>query len=252
VKLIALLSWYEESPSWLAALVASLPKAGVSHLVAVDGAYALFQGGRAASGTEQHEVLVETCRTLGLGLTLHAPEHVWHGNEVEKRSFMLALAETVAEPHADWYVSVDADNVISYADLVPERLAELDEDAAEARLWQRHDYLGMDDGAVARTPGAMWPEETRCPVRCLFRAIPGLRLAGNHYTYALPDGRLLWGRDSEHDQPLEPAADLTQSLVIEHRSHFRTPWRRELQKAYYQRRDMVRAEAGPVVLPVSA
>jgi hypothetical protein len=54
VNLIGILCWFDERPAALAGVVAGLAKAGVSHVVAVDGAYSLFPNaprGRRASST---------------------------------------------------------------------------------------------------------------------------------------------------------------------------------------------------------
>jgi hypothetical protein len=45
---IACVSWWQEPPGFLAELVASLGRAGVDHLVAVDGSYGGRFGGEAA------------------------------------------------------------------------------------------------------------------------------------------------------------------------------------------------------------
>jgi hypothetical protein len=73
VRLIAALSWFDESPAWLSELVASLARAEVDHVVALDGSYALFPGAEAWSGTEQHDAIVHTARGCGMGCTLHVP-----------------------------------------------------------------------------------------------------------------------------------------------------------------------------------
>src|SRR6266498_1360247 len=57
LKIIAILSWFDESPSWLSACVASLARAGCSHLVAVDGAYRLYPDGRPHSGIAQQDAI---------------------------------------------------------------------------------------------------------------------------------------------------------------------------------------------------
>ena len=68
-----------------------------------------------------------------------------------------------------------------------------------------------------------------CPLRCVFRAIEGLRFDTNHFTYRTPDGRNL------HD-PVNAAADLSM-IEVEHRTQWRDPYRKQRQSVYYQRRD---------------
>ncbi len=216
MKLIGLLSWYDERPDWLAAAVASLAKADVSHLVAVDGPYALFPDHRAASPGIQHDAIRETASAASMGLTLHVPSEPWAGNEVEKRSFCFELAETVAEPFEDWYLVCDADQFIVSAIGHTARLA-TDCDVAETRMIERH-LTGS---------GGM-------PFRNMFRALPGLRLDGNHYTYRA-DGRNLSNGSA-------PVLDLS-CIEIEHRLRPVTEPRRRAQLDYYQRRDREQVEA---------
>ena len=85
MRLVAILNFYEESSQWLAALVASLQKANVDHIVAVDGAYALFPDAmtRPRSGPEQPQAIIECAHTLGIGCTIHRTRSAWGGNEVE-------------------------------------------------------------------------------------------------------------------------------------------------------------------------
>lgn len=223
MKLIAILSWFDEQPSWLAGVVAGLHVAEVSHVVAVDGAYALYPGGRAHSSMEQHGAIAEVCRQLGMGLTLHTPAEPFFGNEVEKRSLSLRLAETVAEPFEDWYMVVDADDFVVSAVDHMRRLVETDCDAGDARFIEAYGDVPVGG----------------CPLRCFFRAIPGLAYEGNHYTVRAPDGRDL------HD-PREPAADLS-FLEIEHRTRERSRYRKQAQQEYYARRDRERVESAPAV-----
>jgi hypothetical protein len=102
VKLIGLMSWYDEDASWLDRRHRQPLPRGMTHLVAVDGAYALFPDGRARSGVEQHRAISETCEGLGISSTIYAPQTVWTGNEVEKRSFMFRLGLAVADGPQDW------------------------------------------------------------------------------------------------------------------------------------------------------
>ncbi len=160
MRLIGILSWYDERPDWLAATVASLAKAQVSHLVAVDGRYALYPDSRPSSPGVQHDAIVETCRGAGMGLTMHIPTEPWAGNEVAKRTFCFELAETVEEGIAvdaaagvypRWYDEAYLNRYLvdnpaallldgSYCawdyhgDKVPRRIVHLDKTAEEFRL----------------------------------------------------------------------------------------------------------------------
>lgn len=202
-------------------------------MVVIDGAYLLYPDRRNWSSPEQHEAVVYTCQAAGLGLTVHVPPGLWAGNEVEKRSAMFAHAEQVAEPNVDWYWVMDADEIVDHCPTdLRARLDATDLDVAEVTEFERHpetDQASWFD----------WEPESRFQIRKLFRAIPGLHVEGNHYTYATPDGRKLWDQAKPEDQ--EPCLDLS-DLTIEHRTNYRTRNRTTKAKAYYQLRDKTGVE----------
>lgn len=218
MRLIGILSWYDERADWLAATVASLAKAQVEHLIAVDGPYALYPDSRPSSASAQHDAIVETCRGAGMGLTLHIPDGPWAGNEVEKRTFCFQLAETIAEAYHDWYFICDADAYIVSAIGHTTRLEATDCDVAEILMSERYEDAAIHGSA---------------PLRCIYRAINGLHLDGNHYTYRTPDGRDLNNG--------VPACDLR--VEMEHRIRRDNSARRQAQLAYYERRDREAVEA---------
>jgi hypothetical protein len=217
VNLIAILSWYDEQAAWLAGVVASLAKLEVNHLIAVDGAYALYPKGRPYSGAEQHQTIVTTARALDIGCTISTPREVWFGNEVEKRNHAFALAETVAEPNIDWYFIIDADTFVTNGGVWRQHVERSGADVAEVTF--REPYGSID---------------TACGLRCMFRAIPGLRFDRAHFIYRTPDGRDL------HDNGIEVLP--LPMIEVEHRTMDRDPYRKELQNAYYKRRDELGVE----------
>lgn len=236
VRITALLSWYDESPAWLSATIASLAKIDVDHLVAVDGAYALYPGGKPKSPAEQHEAITETALGLGIGLTLHVPQTVWAGNEVEKRSALFALGEHSTTPE-DWYMVMDADELLYHCPAdTRQRLADAEQDAAMVTFLNR-----------AVTPDELagqfhWDPISRVQVPIFFRAIRGLRVNGNHFTYETPDGRKLWGMgDRDSAGTVEDFYDLS-DLTIEHRTAQRALHRRKQQKDYYEKRERIGIE----------
>lgn len=242
-RIIGVLSWYEESPSWLAALVASC--AGlVDHLVAVDGAYALTPGSlrRPRSGREQADVIYATATELGMGCSIHAPAQAFLGGEVEKRTFAFRAANLVAEPGIDWLLVLDGDEVVSEKPLdIAHRLGETQHDVATCTLWQRH-----VEQPLPGENGITYPEEMYggdAFFRKLFRADPTLRVEGAHYVYAIGPTdapRYLWGHELLHE--IEEAEDLHE-LKIEHRNQWRSGARQKLQRSYYALRDQVGVEA---------
>lgn len=217
MRIIGLLSWYEEPASWLAECVASAARL-CDHIVAADGPYALFPGAvkKPASGSEQADTIARTAAGAGMGCTIHSPRAPWWDNEVGKRDFMFRLGSTIAQP-GDWFLRIDADEVFSQ---VPSDtrtlLAATSLDVATVMLWER----GEEDSAY--------------PLRVLFRALPGIGVQQAHYVVTAPDGdggtRVLCGNESIHRA--EPAEALW-DVRLEHRTRDRSPERWALKNRYY-------------------
>jgi hypothetical protein len=226
VKLIALLSWYDEPTTWLAETVASIGKV-CDHLIAVDGPYARFPGALAkpASGPEQVETILRVAAGAGIGCTIHAPRQPWWGGEVEKRDAMFRIGETFSTAD-DWYFVVDADEVISKAPSdLRQRLGASPCDAAELTLWERDTQSRLAELVDTST-------DSRWPLRRLFRALPDLHIEQAHYVVtATHDGvkRVLCGnRDVHMVEPAEQVWD----LMLEHRRGQRTIGRLRLKDQY--------------------
>lgn len=223
MKVTAIIPWYDERPDWLAAAITSTARIRVDHLVAFDGAYALFPDAKPRSPLGQASVIVETCAALGIGLTLHVPDDRWYGNEVEKRSALVAAGIATG---ADWLLAIDADYTITGAFGVRAELERTDLDVAQVTL-------RTSDGLAHH------------PARMIFRALPGLEVGPAHWIWSVPgpDGRCryLWGNETLHG-PQEPALDLTQHCTIEHRVAGRNVERARAARAYYTVRDQLGIE----------
>ncbi|MBO0676793.1 hypothetical protein JRC04_04875 [Mycolicibacterium sp. S2-37] len=213
MKVIGLLSWYDEDREWLADCVTSL--AGFcDHLVAVDGAYAAFPGGKRASHSLQAGTISRAAADIGLNCTIHTPSEVWDGpwgGEVAKRNFMFQLAKSVTETHTgDWFFRIDADERITHCpSYVRDILQDIEEPVAEVLLWEDYPpqvahYVGQ---GVSQTP-----------LRALFRNVPYLRIEGAHWN-VIADGDL---------GPAYPLWDLR----VEHRTGQRSPERQRLKSEY--------------------
>lgn len=238
-EIVGLLAWYDESPSWLSATVAAAARV-CDRLVAVDGAYAAFPGGRARSESGQAEAIREVCHALDIGLTLHTPRHVWAGGQVEKRSLMFRLALTVCEPGVDWLIVVDADEVVTDVPAdVRARLADTGLDVAGVTMVQRYDPEAWPEmvRVIDVEPGSMMLNH-----RKLFRAVEGLHVDGCHYCYRAGDGRVLWGPGEE------PAADMN-DLVVLHRKMHRPLARKRKQETFYRLRAELGLERAPEPVP---
>jgi hypothetical protein len=226
VKLIALLSWYDE-PTWcLTELVASLARAGVDHVVAVDGAYALYPEGRAQSPGEQAQAILAASQGAGMGCSLHAPRDVWFGNEVEKRTFLFAAGHQVAEPGEDWLWVADADEVVTESTGIRDALEQTTFDVGEVVL----DAFSANGG------------EGQAFIRKLFRAqSSGIWLRDNHFTYMTGDNRMLW-QGAYSTSPELMAACPLHFVRVSHRSFVRDDHRMAQRRRYYDRRRDLHAE----------
>lgn len=239
MKVIGTLCYFAESPTWLAATVASMARV-CDHVVACDGGYRLFPGATASSGSACHEAITMTAEATGVGLTHYVPAGVYEGNEVEKRNVAFRLAEAIAEPGEDWYFVLDADEVvIEDSPMLREDLSLTPLDVATVSMLTRVDWQANEQRAMVARAG-FCPSTPSAPERRLFRAIPGLAVVGNHYTFVTPDGRTLRGQ--EH-LGIEPA--LQTAVVFEHRSDVRDRERHIRKMDYYQLREAAGAETKP-------
>jgi hypothetical protein len=227
MQIVALMSWYDEPPQALRAMIGSLTTVPVSRLVALDGAYRLYPDGQNRSSSLQHAAIIQACQHHGIELTNETPATVWHGNEIEKRNRLFELAEQVTGPD-DWYMVIDAD----------EQVLTAPQDTSSRLAGSPFDVAGI----TLREPGHPLGTIVFDTFPMFFRAIPGIRCHQDHFTYRTPDGRNLWG-DAKRTR-LEPRLDLT-DLVVEHRNQLRHPDRRRAAVTYYDRRD----EAGIEELP---
>lgn len=219
MRLIALLNWYDE-PAWcLTELIASLAGAGVDHLVAIDGAYAAFPGGKPRSPTDQAQAIVAATQGAGIGLTLHVPQDLWYGDEIEKRTFAFDLGHRVGGL-GDWLYVADADEVVTESCGLREALEQTRLEAGEVVL----DQITADG------------HQGQLLIRKLFRwQRLGIRLEGNHYTYATGDGRVLWhGPYGSHCSLVE--AEAMHFVRVEHRQGNRPKRREEDFERYLLRR----------------
>jgi hypothetical protein len=217
MKVIALVSWFEENPRWLRDAILSLD--GLADVVvAADGAYATFPQAKAKSGLKQYHAIERASAKIGATCHIHTPSEPWQGGEVQKRSAMFGLGLQHAVPNEDWYLVFDADERVVTVDVprVRELLATTPLDVGQVMFDE---------------PGAT--DHKTWPVPIVFRAIPGLHVVGSHYTYRLPDGRYLWG--NARNRRLAPRVALP--IVVEHLTRQRADARRRRSKAYYNHRD---------------
>lgn len=214
MRIIGCLSWYDENPAWLVECVTAASKL-CDHLIAVDGPYAAFPGAlrKSSSSAEQVDAIVHAAAGVGMGCTIHQPRQPWWDGEVGKRDFMMQLAMAMAEPGEDWLFRVDADEFLNAPVDTRLHLATTEHDVAEVMLWG-HDVETGEDG--------------QHPLRCLFRAIPGMKIEGAHFLVTAPSAegkRFLTGPSAVVAEPLW-------DVRLEHRTNMRTPARKRLKDQY--------------------
>lgn len=234
MRIIALLSFYDEAPDVLSECIAALAVRGdIDHLVAVDGVYRTYPHESPVSPVEQHAAVMVAARRHNIPLTFHVPSVAWGGGEVEKRTALFKIGLSVAE-RGDWFWVQDADQFVREAPGLKERLAATDHDVATIRL---HDRVIERIPFDQRAPGMV--EDFQ--MRALFRAQP-ITVAVNHYTYVTDDGRVLWG-GSAPGQGMVEALDM-QDVIVDHCPDRRTAQRQQGKHAYYIDRDARGLELG--------
>lgn len=241
-KIIGVLSWFDESPTWLAATVASLARV-CDHIIAVDGRYELYDDDRVVSEMVQHDAVQHTARGAGIGLTMMIPNMPWR-DEMHKRTACFELAQQVGAAHEDWVLVCDGDEVVVSTPDKDHLKAKLDV-AAEAgarvgsvlfrEVADPHENpnrteIGMKLSVVSAV---------QCRVPRFFRLGENMRVENYHYNYIAEDvdGSLIeyWGDDSV----VEHRAQWTMldEFVLEHRGAQRAMVRAAAREKYYQDRN---------------
>lgn len=236
MKVCGVLSWYDESPAWLAAACSGFARV-CDQIVAVDGSYALLPGARPASHPLQAEAVLSACEAGGAACTIHRPNDLFYGNEVEKRNFTLRLAGAHLE-EGDWVIIFDADVHIFKLNekRVRAELERTERMIASYTVLDGIDYLSDPDMAeyVAKEEYATeWTIRTND----IYRWHPSLLYGPQHWMVSRDiGGERRWLRHS--DQFVPPVLDLGASLVAYHRTANRSKVRADMQAAYYQARDL--------------
>jgi hypothetical protein len=247
MKVIGLLSWFDESPTWLAATVASFGRI-CDHVVAVDGRYSMYEDDRTSSTTEQHEAIVETCRGTGLGLTLDVARRPY-ATEMEKRTHLFQLASIHAETFRDWFFILDGDEVLieapgrKHVHSVLKTLTERKQSVATAQLFEVVDpHADARRDEISRKVETDLHYSTTTPR--FWRALADMRVTGYHYHYSgiaeHGDREVLWGSASSED--LVPWHHFGEDVLIENRCLKRAITRKKKRDEYYHLRDLSKIE----------
>lgn len=229
MKIVGLLAWYDESASWLSAAVSGMARV-CDEIVAVDGAYSLYPGGRARSLPDQSEAILAACEAAGAGCTIHRPRDVFYGQEVAKRNLLLSLAAPL-EP--DWVAVFDADMHVmqAYPDTVRRDLEETDCDVATYTILDGADMLADPDRADLATRVPLDTEWTT-RFRGIYRWLPGLEYGPTHFSVSgFRAGGRVWLRGATVED-IAPACNLGKGLVVHHRRQKRALVRNQAADAY--------------------
>lgn len=229
MNLVGLLSWYNEDPEWLEECIESFVEhAGITHLIAVDGAYELFPNGQPSSPPAQAHAIHRACERMGITRTIHTPPTVWKGNEVEKRNYMFRLASEYTLARCDFYIVMDADELVTSA---PEDLR------------TRITFAREDVGVVSWTEPQLDGTSIRKDLPTLFRA-QRIQVGPNHWTLtAMDTGRVLWG-------PRDEVRRFYTGIEILHKTNLRDKTRAAAQRWFYKVRDSQGVEKAPYVFSV--
>lgn len=245
MKTVGVLSWFDESASMLANCVAGMARM-CDEIVAVDGGYRLFPGARPRSLPEQSEAILGACEAAGVGCTVHRPRDVFHGNEVEKRNLTLRVARAHCE-ESDWLMVCDADFLLMKAnpDVFRADLEQTEAVVGSYAILDGKDMLA-DPGVAELARQTDLDTEWTTRVRFLYRWHPTLTYGPTHWTV----GRYLNGEWVWLNGPgleLEPAVDVSGSLVCVHRRESRALVRLRAAAGYQQAREAHGVEEGVLV-----
>lgn len=248
MKVVGYLSYYDESPHWLATAVAGMARV-CDVIIGHDGAYALYPGARARSHPQQAEAIMLAAEAAGAGCLVYRPQDVYRGNEVEKRQQGLKFAAGVLE-EGDWLLIFDADfHVLQVKpEIVRAKLEDTKLDVATYTILDGKDLLA--DEALARFAREKWADtEWTLRTRDIYRWHPTLEIGPTHWSYShRREGTRTWLRGPWDSKNVE-ALNLDADLVVYHRTQDRAQVRKHAADVYYQRRTEMNLEYAPEVAP---
>lgn len=259
MKLHAVLCWWNESPTWLSATVASLTRIGVDHLIAVDGRYPHFQPDRPhLSEVDQVDAITNTAYASGIACTLHQPLHAL--TEAQKRTRGFQLVEMLGTVHDDWVLVIDADEVLiqgsthgvkANLEALPSNMHAVQvgiDNTTDVYAAPSHDN-GVTE-ATNRIYRTMNVDETVGHLQSrLFRVMKDMRSHVTHFNYVGVDADgVEWnirpdiGVQNLPGMPVTEIGRIEHQPTMLHRKNQRSVWRQEQKKAYYNLRDEIGLE----------
>jgi len=221
VIITAALSWYDEPVDELVACVGAL--AGVAdRLVAYDGAYRRYPGGKARSPREQVRAIQTTAKAAGIECLVMQPNKPWAG-QVEKRTHLVNAACI----NSDWIMIVDSDYVVrpNGADVHAELDAFTEAVIDIPYVYPFDPAAQMEEAAATAWAQGLAGKSVLTPH--FIRAVPGMRYESYHYRLSgIVNGRREWldfSDPTDHSYPYAPHHKGLASYEVEHRCMLRTP-----------------------------
>lgn len=206
--IVAVCCWYDEDPAMLQHCVSSW--GGLCDVVvAVDGAFSEFPGGRSSSPDDQREAILRGAQDGGMRALIYRPGRMV--SQVEKRSLAFRIADNVAS-WGDWLLVVDSDE-------------EVDADVEAAKRALAGTALAVAEVEAELEGGVPVPQ------RRLIRAGLDVRCERLHYRYVTRNGTVLWGEPYEQQVTAVPVP-----VRLRHRRDLRSPERQARSAVYYERR----------------
>jgi len=191
-------------------------------VVAVDGGYRRYPGAKAASPSDQADVIRKTAEEVGLECVMHIPKTVWAG-QVAKRSFMLQMATNGADLKTDWFMAVDADHIWSGTrSKIRSELAGVSPniDGFHVKMFTppnpNRDIEISAAGEWHANHAGTWLSPQR-----IFRSYP-TKVERYHWWYsAQKDGKKLWLWGGDRSAKVARMARMRSNFRVEHRCLFR-------------------------------
>lgn len=264
MNLHAILSYYDESPTWLASTIASLSRIGVDHVLALDGKFPHFDiGAPACSPVEQAEAILHTAAAAGMAVTLHRPTVLGMRTETQKRELAFQVLGLLATPFTDWVLVIDADEIVEAGTpKVREELAALDAGTHTAAcriasVTDPHADPAADNSVNSKTEEIhqkllVHPRFASMQSR-FWRVLTDMRVGPTHFDYTGVDehgervylrkdiGSMKDFRNGLRCTPVERV----DGCELLHRKNHRIAVRQQTKRAYYDLRDEIGLEQPP-------
>jgi len=259
MNLHAILCWWDESPTWLSATVASLGRIGVDHVLAVDGRYPHFQpDAPVTSRSEQLEAIHSAATAIDARVTIHQPINAL--TEVEKRTRAFQVLNALAEPMKDWVLVIDADEMlVGGTRAVRDELAAFspNQHVAQSLITNAEDPHAKPgpDNDIRPATERLYQTHVHAQTSFtamqsrFFRVLHGMNTAPNHWAYnGVDDAGVRWflrndtGRMKHEGMRSSDVIPLDDPVEVLHRKNHRIAHRRAMKVEYYQLRDEIGLE----------